>query len=735
MVLIRNAPVTVNHFSIMKNRRLIFLFFGFILSSIHVQKVLAQQEDTLQSKSLEELLALPVEGVGFFDMNVLEAPGYNYIYENDEIIEDGLFTLEDIINQHVPGNLVGRHNFEGSLHGVRGVLIDNDSKTSLLFNGQNINQRCYYGSPFLFQSPFMGDIKRIEFLNGPSSIINGSGANNGLINLIMKNGKNSPGLNIEARYGATQNMTVNQVAYGKNWGENKNIFVFAGIGTAKGFKSGDRYQYQFPTTITPELKQRIIDYPRQAYEKPALRFSANFQHNNFSLTAFYNQILGTSNALYHPGYWRQRILGAQPIYKIELSKYEGIELIGSCIMMDDKWLSVSQDYEFLPPGEEVKAGGRESSLELKSIFRTIRIPNNQFAFGMITGKRFLKEKMQYFSDPLPFAFATTNTSWEDFTIFLENIYSFKERLQFSAGLRFEHTFMHNIYGTSHPFTPFQPKDYQSITPRLALSYNAWKNGIIKLVYQNGYRNPEAGQYPRALFVSQIVQQDLGYPEKGVQLIPEKMHSFELNFSQGVSDLNLFLFGNIYYNIHKNTLTYTFYSEHDAYLNLNQEEIDIISNRLGFGSSSMNNLKSDYSIGGFEVIAKQQWKNQFSFELSYSNVNYFDLKDSSFIHFPKHLIKGNLSLLFIKKLTINTNFHYYPGFTEIRTHEVYKKDRFLLNFVFSYRITKTFTCQFSIQNALANQTPPVTFEFNPNRGGLGFDKRFYYANLVVDLFGK
>ncbi|NJM15966.1 MAG: TonB-dependent receptor plug domain-containing protein [Bacteroidales bacterium] len=165
------------------------LFFQISLS-------LLAQADLLQqysSYSIEELLKVKVGCTSFFEQQPIETPGNVYIVPMKAEEHASLRSYEDIVNYLVPGNIVWRHSFTGALLGTRGVITDNNSKSMLLLDGQDINMRTFNGTPNGLENTLTGDLERMEIINGPGSLVHGSGAINGIVNFVPKNGTTTRG--------------------------------------------------------------------------------------------------------------------------------------------------------------------------------------------------------------------------------------------------------------------------------------------------------------------------------------------------------------------------------------------------------------------------------------------------------------------------------------------------------------------------------------------------------------
>ncbi len=164
----------------------IHLFFLVPLSALSADKAAE-----LSSLSLSELMNVKVTSSLFFDISWKKTPGHVFVINADDIENSANRTLEDIMMMKIPGILTGRGVRQGTGVGVRGLMIDNNAKTLVMLDGQNLNQRTHDGYMVGHISSLLGDIKSIEFMNGPGIIVHGSGAINGFINMLPKNGRDN----------------------------------------------------------------------------------------------------------------------------------------------------------------------------------------------------------------------------------------------------------------------------------------------------------------------------------------------------------------------------------------------------------------------------------------------------------------------------------------------------------------------------------------------------------------
>ncbi|MFQ5534629.1 MAG: TonB-dependent receptor plug domain-containing protein [Sphingomonadales bacterium] len=108
--------------------------------------------------------------------------------------------LDDILRT-VPGVSVSRNGGVGGVTSIfmRGAASGN---TLVLIDGVEVNDAAAPGGPFNFASLSTGDIERVEVLRGPQSLLYGSRALGGVINIITKKG--GPGFQVSgsAEYGS-----------------------------------------------------------------------------------------------------------------------------------------------------------------------------------------------------------------------------------------------------------------------------------------------------------------------------------------------------------------------------------------------------------------------------------------------------------------------------------------------------------------------------------------------------
>jgi len=163
----------------------------------------------------EELRWLKAETFVFTASKVMEnikkAPASITVIKDRQIRQMGAKHLHDVIMRAVP-SFFSEYGYNGTHwprvrgRGFRVLLMINSHPIYDVFS-QGINQWAYDTLP-------MDNIKRIEFMRGPGSALYGSGAYDGVINVITKEAEDIDGVELTARGGSWDTQQYN-LLYGK----------------------------------------------------------------------------------------------------------------------------------------------------------------------------------------------------------------------------------------------------------------------------------------------------------------------------------------------------------------------------------------------------------------------------------------------------------------------------------------------------------------------------------------
>jgi outer membrane receptor for ferrienterochelin and colicins len=132
--------------------------------------------------------------------NISEAPGILYVISQEELKRFGGITLAEAI-QRAPGlQFIGSHLFPENTMIMRGDLQSHyDNHLLILINGRPFRDDIAGGQNATFYQAFpLSLVERIEFIRGPGSVLYGTNAFDGVIDIITK----KPVKEIEADFAA-----------------------------------------------------------------------------------------------------------------------------------------------------------------------------------------------------------------------------------------------------------------------------------------------------------------------------------------------------------------------------------------------------------------------------------------------------------------------------------------------------------------------------------------------------
>ncbi len=170
------------------------IYFLILVNLIFSQEVLAQRvaavPDTVDlfELSLEELLNLEITTASKKAEKLSDAAGVISVVTQDELRRFGGTTLKDVL-ERVPG-LIGFSIYmsDRSVISVRGDQVQaSSSHVLLLINGRPVREVLESGiKSDVYESFPVNIIERIEVIKGPGSVLYGSTAFSGVINVITK---------------------------------------------------------------------------------------------------------------------------------------------------------------------------------------------------------------------------------------------------------------------------------------------------------------------------------------------------------------------------------------------------------------------------------------------------------------------------------------------------------------------------------------------------------------------
>ena len=172
----------------------------FLIPILVLTTSLTSAQDTLDydAISLSDLMNVKIKVASIKELPASESPGIVTVINGDEIRACGARDLMDIL-ETVPG-----FDFGMDVEGVTGLAVRgnwaHEGKVLLMIDGQVMNEGLYSTLQFGNHYP-LNNIKRIEIIRGPGSVIYGDYAEYAVINLISETPAEMNGISASMVYG------------------------------------------------------------------------------------------------------------------------------------------------------------------------------------------------------------------------------------------------------------------------------------------------------------------------------------------------------------------------------------------------------------------------------------------------------------------------------------------------------------------------------------------------------
>lgn len=179
----------------------------------------AQAPIDLTELSLEALLDIQVTSVSKRPQDLAEAAAAVYVLTGDEAITSGARTIPEALRL-IPGLHVAQidgQRWAVSARGFNGTVAD---KLEVLIDGRSVYSPLFSGVFWDAQDVFMPDLDRIEVIRGPASVLWGSNAVNGVVNIVTKSAEQTQGTLAYAGGGDEQTAFAG-LRHGGQWAENQ----------------------------------------------------------------------------------------------------------------------------------------------------------------------------------------------------------------------------------------------------------------------------------------------------------------------------------------------------------------------------------------------------------------------------------------------------------------------------------------------------------------------------------
>ncbi len=503
-------------------KRRYFIFLILFLGGMILNADTKSTEQQLLKMSLRDLMNIEVSTTSKIKEDIKETPASVVIITREDIKKYGFKSVADIL-QNIPGfYMINDYYWLGSENfGVRGFFspgVFND--VVILVNGVNQIGAFYSDYSLLKINIPVEAIDRVEVVRGPMSIMYGSNAFLGAVNIITNKERVSE---ISASYGTSKYHKL-FVRLSK---ENKD-FSFT-INT--GFYGDDGIDFALSDFTDNYNFLKNVGLAKNDRTKGELKkanryFNFSGKYKNFSFDFTYSDgRKGVFDGLpsYPPGTFinnRSTILFLK--YKNQVLR--NLFFTGKFTYQAN---SFYWEYEILK--ENSYATNYKNSLQDEIEFNLSYIPDKKFnmIFGFVRNNVFYTYET-YDYPIFPIQYTNTEISSPDNIIsnalFTQLNYKMNNKLKIIAGLRLERLNKYRIFIQQASETPAIIQDegeYNNekikVIPRLAIIYSPLKNHSIKFLYGKAIKNPSFTQNLTQIYTYQPT------------LLPAYIETFELNY--------------------------------------------------------------------------------------------------------------------------------------------------------------------------------------------------------------
>ena len=161
------------------------LFACLLICGAAIALAVTPSDPNLFSMSLEDLMNVEIVSASQKKETLLETPSNITVITSEQIKEWGARNLKDVLSR-VVGFYVLPDRDEWVIS-ARGSISDNDQKYQILIDSHKMSSIDNFGPGHIIEIPMdLSNVKRIEIIRGPGSVVWGSGALAGVINIITK---------------------------------------------------------------------------------------------------------------------------------------------------------------------------------------------------------------------------------------------------------------------------------------------------------------------------------------------------------------------------------------------------------------------------------------------------------------------------------------------------------------------------------------------------------------------
>ena len=140
--------------------------------------------DELLQMDLTQLMQVKLDGAATLTPTATRRmPASITSIDRTMIERSGARSMFDLLEIYVPNFHYLPHHYEAPHMGMRGLISHRDDKYLLVVNGRVLNEKTHFGALSERDMPMLGDIRKIDVVRGPGSVVYGPGAVSMVINI------------------------------------------------------------------------------------------------------------------------------------------------------------------------------------------------------------------------------------------------------------------------------------------------------------------------------------------------------------------------------------------------------------------------------------------------------------------------------------------------------------------------------------------------------------------------
>ena len=689
---------------------------------------------------LQDLKNVTVSSIDFSDRSLNDSFASAHVITSQMIESMPMITLADYIELLIPSTNIVPQGNRGAGTGIRGSARGSGVRVLTMWDGHSQNRKDTDGNAAVLYSPLLNDLHQIEVVLGPGSIKHGTGALDGYINFVPKSGQIFQGSKVDLDYGTDDSSQRLQFQYGQRDGNSRDFYFYAGLFHADGFRLTDDFGGLMASTANERAKFTNRGETKVGNYDPSYKLSMNWTRDRFNIKTMFEHLEFQPGGLF-AGFdtiSQRSSLSVQPKYTFQLPRNTSFELASAATFFDKSIIRhpINENTEF---SEE---GGSEYALELRGSLQTLYFNGHQLTVGgQYKWLKSIGEKHFFSADPTTHRIYTDGR-WQEYSLFIEDVFSLSDRTTFIAGLRYDAAKFNDDFrfdADELDVLIFRPEDISHYSPRLGLTHRLENDFLFRAGYSEGFAYPNTSIYSRTFNVNEFLENE-GLPLFDSQE-PESLQTFEIGLRGDLIKNELLFDLSVYYNRFKDNGTFVNFRNTPEFLPGNLGIEDIPSNVFGI----VTTLENDLDGYGSEISLN--WKPNSSFfanvSYSYSVPDHVDAKDnestgvanerlSEWSHFPKHQLKADLNMKY-RDWQFSLVGVYQSGveISDRFTTRTNAEDEFTrINFGINHMLDKKTTLSFVVKNIFNNNTPRTNIDTSRAwQGALGSDERLFYFGLT------